>query len=72
MGIVSLLYLNDEILISAGHGKRIVIWDWKETNCLHIVHRQPIQLHCMSVTDTRIITASPSSPGSLAIIDYWI
>ncbi|CAD5111489.1 DgyrCDS797 [Dimorphilus gyrociliatus] len=71
LGIVSILNLSNNILISAGHGKKIVVWEWRTERCLHVVHRQPIQLHCMCVSDTRIITASPSSPGSLAIIDYW-
>lgn len=38
---------------------------------LNVVHRNPDLLHLMWVNETKIITASPSSPGNLTVISYW-
>lgn len=38
---------------------------------LYTVHRQQTLLHCMCVTDMKIITASPDSPGTISVISYW-
>ena len=38
---------------------------------LNVVHRNPSLLHVMWISDTRLITASPESPGVITILNYW-
>lgn len=43
-----------------------------QTGQLHnVVHRNPDLLHLMWVNETKIITASPSVPGSITVLSYW-
>lgn len=38
---------------------------------MNIVHRHPSLLHQMLVTETKLITASPERPGTIAVLSYW-
>ena len=38
---------------------------------LYTVHKQQTLLHRLCVTDTQIVTASPDSPGTISVIEYW-
>ncbi|XP_070181266.1 F-box/WD repeat-containing protein 7-like [Littorina saxatilis] len=71
LGVVRCLHINNERLVSGGDQKKIVIWDYREGKKLNVAHRNPTRLQQMLVTDTRIITASPETPGTLSILSYW-
>lgn len=38
---------------------------------LNMAHRHPTRLQRMWVGDTRLITASPDTPGTLTVLSYW-
>ncbi|XP_068687964.1 F-box/WD repeat-containing protein 7-like isoform X1 [Montipora foliosa] len=71
IGVVRCLCLLGNRLISGGDRKRIAIWDVKEGKLLSVVYRNPSLLHLMWADETRLITASPETPGTLTIINYW-
>ena len=87
IGVVRCLKLKGNILVSGGDQKRIIIWDVQVSHArfvagvisvlsqsgkqLHTVHRQQTLVHRMCITDTQVITASPDSPGSISIVNYW-
>ncbi|XP_062596857.1 F-box/WD repeat-containing protein 7-like [Saccostrea cucullata] len=71
LGIVRCLYINEFRLVSGGDQKKINVWDYRSGKLLNTVHRNPTRLHKMLVTDTKLITASPETPGTLTVISYW-
>ncbi|XP_072014308.1 uncharacterized protein [Amphiura filiformis] len=71
IGVVRCLCLHGNKLITGGDRKKIVVWNAKNGNLLNVVHRNPSLLHVMWVSDTRLITASPESPGVITILSYW-
>ncbi|XP_043929670.1 F-box/WD repeat-containing protein 7-like [Protopterus annectens] len=71
IGVVRCLHLHGNRLVSGGDRKKIVVWDVQAGMLLNVVHRNPTLLHKWWVNETRIITASPESPGTLTILSYW-
>ncbi|KAJ7337129.1 hypothetical protein OS493_009982 [Desmophyllum pertusum] len=71
IGVVRCLCLSGNRLISGGDRKRIAVWDVKEGKLLSVLHRNPTLLHLMWTDDTKLITASPDTPGTITIINYW-
>lgn len=71
IGVVRCLCLSGNRLISGGDRKRIAVWDVKEGKLLSVLHRNPTLLHIMWADDTKLITASPDTPGTITIINYW-
>jgi F-box/WD-40 domain protein 7 len=71
IGIVRCLHLNGSRMITGGDQKKIVVWNTQSGELCNVVHRQPTLLHVMWVDDTRLITASPDSPGTVTVISYW-
>lgn len=71
IGVVRCLVLSGDLLVSGGDRKRIILWDIKSGEQLHTVHRQPTLLHRMCITDSKIITASPDSPGTISVVSFW-
>ena len=43
----------------------------QEGKLLSVVYRNPTLLHLMWADDTKLITASPETPGTITIINYW-
>ncbi|KAJ8045001.1 F-box/WD repeat-containing protein 7 [Holothuria leucospilota] len=71
IGVVRCLSLSNGRLVSGGDRKKIVVWDGKTGDLLNVVHRNPNLLHLMWVSDTKLITASPESPGVITLLSYW-
>ncbi|PFX27958.1 F-box/WD repeat-containing protein 7 [Stylophora pistillata] len=71
IGVVRCLCLSGNRLISGGDRKRIALWDVKEGKLLNVLHRNPTLLHLMWADETKLITASPDTPGTITIINYW-
>ncbi|XP_033625389.1 F-box/WD repeat-containing protein 7-like [Asterias rubens] len=71
IGVVRCLCLLGNRLVSGGDRKKIVVWDATNGNLLNVVHRNPSLLHIMWMNDTRLVTASPESPGTLTVMSYW-
>ncbi|CAH3046341.1 unnamed protein product [Porites lobata] len=71
IGVVRCLCLLGNRLVSGGDQKRIAVWDVKEGKLLSVVYRNPALLHLMWADDTKLITASPETPGTITIINYW-
>lgn len=71
LGVVRCLYINEFRLVSGGDQKKINIWDYRSGKLLNTIHRNPTRLHKMLVTDTKLITASPETPGTVTVISYW-
>ncbi|XP_033106651.1 F-box/WD repeat-containing protein 11-like [Anneissia japonica] len=71
VGVVRCLAIRGSHIISGGDRKKIVVWDTKTGELLNVVHRNPTLLHLMWVSDTKLITASPESPGTITTISYW-
>ncbi|XP_052106696.1 F-box/WD repeat-containing protein 7-like [Mytilus californianus] len=71
LGIVRCLYINDHRLVSGGDQKKIGIWNFKTGKLMNMVHRCPSLLHLMWVGETKIVTASPESTGTITIINFW-
>ena len=43
----------------------------QEGKLLSVVYRNPALLHLMWADDTKLMTASPETPGTITIINYW-
>ncbi|XP_067847653.1 F-box/WD repeat-containing protein 7-like isoform X3 [Heptranchias perlo] len=71
IGVVRCLHLDGNRLVSGGDRKKILVWDVAEGKLVHIVHRNPSLLHKVWINETKVITASPESPGILTILSYW-
>ncbi|XP_041070118.1 F-box/WD repeat-containing protein 7-like [Carcharodon carcharias] len=71
IGVVRCLHLDGNRLISGGDRKKILVWDVANGKLVNIVHRNPSLLHKIWVNETKVITASPESPGILTILSYW-
>ncbi|XP_042194059.1 F-box/WD repeat-containing protein 7-like [Callorhinchus milii] len=71
IGVVRCLHLDGNKLISGGDRKKILIWDVMERKLVSEIHRNPSFLHKFWVNETKIIAASPESPGALTILSYW-
>ncbi|XP_070571050.1 F-box/WD repeat-containing protein 7-like [Ptychodera flava] len=71
IGVVRCLCLYGPRLITGGDRKKIVVWDAKTGEKLNVVHRNPSLLHKMWVNDTKLVTASPESPGAMTVISFW-
>lgn len=71
IGVVRCLCLSGNRLISGGDRKRIALWDMKEGKLLNVLHRNPTLLHLMWADETKLVTASPDTPGTVTIINYW-
>ncbi|XP_006811259.1 uncharacterized protein LOC100375604 [Saccoglossus kowalevskii] len=71
IGVVRCLCIWGPRIITGGDRKKIVVWDAKTGRKLNVAHRNPSLLHKLWVNDTRLITASPESPGSITVLSYW-
>jgi len=71
IGVVRCLCLSGNRLISGGDRKRIAVWDVKEGKLLSVIYRNPTLLHLMWADETKLITASPETPGTITIINFW-
>ncbi|KAL8580762.1 hypothetical protein ACOMHN_018434 [Nucella lapillus] len=71
LGVVRCLHINGQRLVSGGDQKMVVIWDYRAGKKLAVAHRHPTRLQRMLVTDTRIITASPETPGTITVLSFW-
>ncbi|XP_038079396.1 F-box/WD repeat-containing protein 7-like [Patiria miniata] len=71
IGVVRCMCLLGDRLVSGGDRKKIVVWNAKNGDLLNVVHRNPSLLHIMWMNDTRLVTASPESPGTLTVMSYW-
>lgn len=71
LGVVRCLHINQERLVSGGDQKKICVWDYRKGKLLHVAHRHPTRLQRMWVGDTRLVTASPDTPGTLTVLSYW-
>ncbi|XP_078671740.1 uncharacterized protein LOC144911555 [Branchiostoma floridae x Branchiostoma belcheri] len=71
IGVVRCLLLEGDRLISGGDQKKVVIWNAKEGKLLNVVHRNPTLLHLMWANETKLVLASPESPGTVSILSYW-
>lgn len=58
-------------LYDAGDQKKVIVWDPLKGIPLNAVHRNPSLVHLMSVSDTRLIVATPEGPGSVTVMSYW-
>ncbi|XP_038635852.1 F-box/WD repeat-containing protein 7-like isoform X3 [Scyliorhinus canicula] len=71
IGVVRCLHLYGNRLVSGGDRKKILVWDVANGKLVNAVHRNPSLLHKIWVNETKVITASPESPGILTILSYW-
>lgn len=71
VGIVRYLRMLKHRAVTAGDRKVIAIWDTKMKCFLTVIHRNPTLISDIWCDDTKIITASPDSPGTLSIISFW-
>ncbi|XP_048456186.1 F-box/WD repeat-containing protein 7-like [Rhincodon typus] len=71
IGVVRCLHLDGNRLVSGGDRKKILVWDVANGKLVNVVHRNPSLLHKIWINQTKIITASPESPGILTILSYW-
>ncbi|XP_052269309.1 F-box/WD repeat-containing protein 7-like isoform X1 [Dreissena polymorpha] len=71
LGVVRCLHLCEERLVSGGDQKKVIVWDYKTGEQMNIVHRHPSLLHLMWANETKLITASPERPGTIAVLSYW-
>ncbi|XP_069773006.1 F-box/WD repeat-containing protein 7-like isoform X2 [Narcine bancroftii] len=71
IGVVRSLHLNGNRLVSGGDRKKILVWNILEGKLVNVIHRNPSLLHKVWINETKIITASPESPGILTILSYW-
>jgi len=71
IGIVRCIRLQGTRLVSGGDCKRVIVWDSESGELVNVVHRHPTSLHLMWVDETRIVTASPETPGTVTVLSYW-
>ncbi|XP_065065321.1 F-box/WD repeat-containing protein 7-like [Rhopilema esculentum] len=71
IGIVRCIRLQGSQLVSGGDCKKVIVWDAEKGELLNFVHRHPTSLHLMWTDETRIVTASPETPGTVTVVSYW-
>ena len=71
IGIVRCLRMQTHRAITSGDRKMIAVWDTRNRSLLNVIHRNPTLVFDIWCDDTRVITASPDSPGIITIISFW-
>ncbi|XP_065828528.1 F-box/WD repeat-containing protein 7-like [Oscarella lobularis] len=71
IGIVRCLQLFESRLVTGGDQKKLVVWDTQNGDLVNVVHRHSTLLHLLWTDATRIVTASPDSPGTITVLNYW-
>lgn len=71
IGIVRCVRMQAHRAVTSGDIKVIALWDTRGKCLLSVIHRNPTLVVDIWCDDTKIITASPHSPGILTLISFW-
>lgn len=71
VGIVRAVKMDAYKLVSGGDNRQLIVWDYRHGHVLHQVYRHPCLLVHLQCDAMRIVTASPETPGTLCIINYF-
>ena len=71
IGIVRCLKMQSHRAITSGDRKMVAVWDTRNRSLLNVIHRNPSLVFDIWCDETRIITASPDTPGVITIISFW-